>query len=337
MNQEILRKLLEVTDEEKLYLAGGENSGNSFSIKDGQRVMSSETLLKEGKLIDLTAHARFSRCPPHTHNYVEVVYQCAGETTHIINGKQLVLKAGELLFLPQESVQEILPAGEGDIAVNFIILPQFFENPLQFLGNEITPLRQFIIRSLRSSKSDVDYLHFEVSDVVPVQNIVDTLIWSLYNNISDSRHINEYTMGLLLLHLVNFSYKLSHSSTHDELIFKTLQYIEKNYVDGSLSELARALGYNITTLSTEIHKRTGKTYLELVHEKRISQACFLLRNTSLPISQIASEIGYNNSSFFHRLFKSTVGVSPKKFRSANASSPFGFSSFPIAQETDITE
>ncbi len=337
MNQEILEKLLQFTDEEKLYLNGGENSGEFFSIKDGQRVMSSESLLKEGRLIDLTAHARFSRCPPHTHNYVEVVYQCMGETTHIINGKQLVLRTGELLFLPQESMQEILPAGEGDIAVNFIILPSFFENPLQFLGNEITPLRQFIIHSLRSTKSDVDYLHFEVSDVVPVQNLVDTLIWSLYNNISDGRHINEYTMGLLLLHLVNFSYKLSHSSTHDELIFKTLQYIEKNYIEGSLSELADSLGYNMTTLSTEIHKRTGRTYLELVHEKRISQACFLLQNTALSVSQIAFEIGYNNSSFFHRLFKNSVGVSPKKFRSANTSSPFGFSLFQNKKGPDNLE
>ena len=317
MNREILEKLMPFTEEEKLYLDGGENSGQNFSIKDGQRVMSSEALLKEGKLIDITAHARFSRCPPHRHNYVEVVYQCAGETTHIINGKQLILKAGELLFLPQESLQEILPAREGDIAINFIILPQFFESPLQILGNEITPLRQFILRSLRSTKNDVDYLHFEVSDVVPVQNLVDTLIWSLYNDVSDSRRLNEYTMGLLLLHLVNFAYKLSHSSTHDELIFKTLQYVEKNYVEGSLSELAEKLGYNMTTLSSEIHKRTGKTYLELVHEKRISQACFLLQNTSLTISQIAFEIGYNNSSFFHRLFREKIGVSPKKFRTAN--------------------
>lgn len=332
MNSEILKSLLEFTEEEKGYLDGAPNNNDSFFVRDGEKIMCSESLLKEGKLIDITPHARFSRCPPHTHNYIEVVYQCLGETIHIINGKKVVLREGELLFLPQESVQEILPAGPKDIAINFIILPHFFKNPFQLIGKENTPLHQFIIQALCSTKSTVDYLHFEVSSVVPVQNLVDTLIWTLYNNTSKNHQLVEYTMGLLLLNLINFSYNLSPASTDDELIFATLQYVEKNYVNGSLSDLAEQLGYNITTLSTEIRKKTGKNYLDLIHEKRISQACFLLRNSSLAISQIAYEVGYNNSSFFHRLFKNMVGVSPKKFRTANSNASFAFSLFSRDRE-----
>jgi quercetin dioxygenase-like cupin family protein len=51
---------------------------------------------------------------------------CAGETTHIIDGKTITLRKGELLFLGRGTRQEILPAGEGDVAVNFIIKPSFF-------------------------------------------------------------------------------------------------------------------------------------------------------------------------------------------------------------------
>lgn len=50
---------------------------------------------------------------------------CQGTTTHIVNGNQVVLEQGDLLFLNQNAVQEILPAGEYDIAVNFIVLPEF--------------------------------------------------------------------------------------------------------------------------------------------------------------------------------------------------------------------
>jgi len=337
LNSDILKSLLEFTDEEKEYLNGLPNSNDSFFVRDGEKILCSETLLKEGKLIDISAHARFSRCPPHTHNYIEVVYQCSGETIHIINGKKVVLREGELLFLPQESVQEVLPAGPNDLAVDFIILPQFFKNPFQLIGKENTPLHQFIIQALCSTKSTVAYLHFEVADIVPVQNLVDTLIWTLYNDKSGNYQIVEYTMGLLLLNLINFSYNLSPASTDDELIFATLQYVEKNYVSGSLSELAEKLGYNVTTLSTEIRRKTGKNYLDLIHEKRISQACFLLRNSSLAISQIAYEVGYNNSSFFHRLFKGMVGVSPKKFRTANSNASFAVALFAKEHDEDETE
>ena len=59
-----------------------------------------------------------------------MVYMCAGKTTHIINGnKELTLEEGDLLFLNQNVYHEILPSGENDIAVNFIILPEFFDRP----------------------------------------------------------------------------------------------------------------------------------------------------------------------------------------------------------------
>ncbi len=53
---------------------------------------------------------------------------CSGRTTHIVNGKMLDLYEGEILLLGQNAKQEILPASGNDIAVNFIVLPQFFEN-----------------------------------------------------------------------------------------------------------------------------------------------------------------------------------------------------------------
>lgn len=52
---------------------------------------------------------------------------CQGTTTHILNGSKVILEAGDLLFLNQNAEQEILPAGEQDIAVNFIVLPEFFD------------------------------------------------------------------------------------------------------------------------------------------------------------------------------------------------------------------
>lgn len=73
---------------------------------------------------------------------------CSGKTRHIINGEEVVLKQGELLFLSQTATQEIYPAGENDIAVNFIVLPEFFQYGLNMMEPEENQLRSFVIDCL---------------------------------------------------------------------------------------------------------------------------------------------------------------------------------------------
>ena len=68
------------------------------------------------------------------------------------------------------------------------------------------------------------------------------------------------------------------------------------------------------TVSKEIKKATNYTFKELVQEKRLSVAKDLLENTSLTISAIIEEVGYENSSYFYRVFKSKYGYTPKQFR-----------------------
>ena len=60
---------------------------------------------------------------------------CTGQTTHIIGGGTPVhLQAGELLFLNQRASHAIQRADAGDVAVNFIVLPQFFDFAFQIVG-----------------------------------------------------------------------------------------------------------------------------------------------------------------------------------------------------------
>ena len=61
-------------------------------------------------------------------------------------------------------------------------------------------------------------------------------------------------------------------------------------------------------------QRTGKNYTELLQEKRLSQAAWLLRNTGKRVDEIANAVGYENLSYFHRLFAARFCQSPKKYR-----------------------
>ena len=74
------------------------------------------------------------------------------------------------------------------------------------------------------------------------------------------------------------------------------------------------MGYDVYWLSREIRKRTGKTYKELLQEKRMQQAVYLLANSRIPVTDIIESVGYDNTSYFYRLFRGRYGMSPKEYR-----------------------
>ena len=80
------------------------------------------------------------------------------------------------------------------------------------------------------------------------------------------------------------------------------------------AEIAGALHYELPSLSRLIRQKTGKNYTELLQEKRLSQAAWLLRNTDKNVDEIANAVGYENLSYFHRLFAARYCLSPKKYR-----------------------
>lgn len=312
IKQEILEKLIPITDEERALLQGKEVDKSIYTTHGGS-VIRSKKLLSEGKLIRVRTHTRFVHFPEHTHDFIEAVYMCQGRTVHIINGKELILNEGELLFLGQNARQEILPAGESDIAVNFIIQPSFFDKTLEMLGAEETPIKNFLLSSLFGGDNQ-GYLHFMVAGVLPVQNLIENLIWTLIGNTSNKRNINQTTMGLLFMQLLNHTDKLVYETREDRAILDVLRYIEGNYKDGSLTEAAALLHYDFYWLSREIKNRTGKTYTEHLQEKRLSQAAFLLKSTALSVEDVAIAVGYENKSYFHRIFTAKYGTSPKKYK-----------------------
>lgn len=311
---EILNKLKIITEEEQKIINGDLSIDKSLYMENNKNIINSKKMLADGELIAVRPHTRFVHFPEHSHDYVEVVYMAKGKTLHIIDGEQIELKEGELLFLCQSAKQEILPAGENDIAVNFIILPEFFDSALEMMENREAPLFKFLLDCLQNSDSNIKFLHFKVSDILPVQNLVENLLWTLVYKSGGRGSVNRFTMGLLLLQLVTYSERLVSKRNEDSFVFKVLSYIEENYKTSSLAELSEIMHYDKSTLSRAIRNKTGKNFIELVQEKRLSKACFLLKNTTLSVDDVSEFVGYDNVSFFHRLFKKYYGISPRKYR-----------------------
>lgn len=129
MDTLLLEQLKRITPEEQALLSGRSGIDRSVYMKGDSAQVDQALLLEKGKLITIRPHTRFVHFPKHTHNYVEMIYMCQGRTRHLINDIGVTLNAGELLIMSQNATQEVLPAGEEDIAVNFIILPQFLTLP----------------------------------------------------------------------------------------------------------------------------------------------------------------------------------------------------------------
>ena len=318
MTKELLDELMKVTPEEQAILDGKTQieKGIYMSSEKKQNVIEARKLLDAGKLIQVRPHTRFVHFPAHTHDYVEMIYMCAGDTRHVIDGDDVILKEGEILLLNQKAVQEIHPAGEKDIAVNFIILPEFFDYTLRLMGEEKSLLRDFVVDCLTGENASGGYMHFKVGDVLPIRNLLENLIWTIWNRQPNRRSINQVTMALLFLQLMNHTERLETNAANSpqHLMIDVLGYIEEHYRDGGLHELARLLHYDVYWLSKEIKKLSGKNYTELVQEKRLNQAGYLLAHTNMSVMDIGLAVGYDNSSYFHRLFQKQYGMTPRNYR-----------------------
>lgn len=320
MRAEILDYLKRITPEEQRALDGELDVQKDLYFSGPDDVIDSVKLLEAGRLIDIRPHTRFVHFPEHRHNYIEMVYLVSGQMTNIINGTdRVVLEPGDLLLMNQHATQEILPSNENDLAVNFIILPEFFERPL-FMLEEEDLLRDFFIRILTNQDSLYDYLHIHTKGIPTVENLLENLIGTLIDHQPGMNTINQTTMGLLLMNLSRFADNVGSSARSSEAqntILSVLRYVDREYRDGTLETIAGELGYTTYHLSRLLKEHTGQNFKELLQKRKLQQAVYLLENTTLSADRIMEEIGYENSSYFYKIFRARYGCSPKEYRKKN--------------------
>lgn len=94
-----------------------------------------------------------------------------------------------------------------------------------------------------------------------------------------------------------------------------LRYIYDNYMnDINLSEIAGNLNYSASYIRHVFARKSKKTISQIITSVRLSQAQYLLRSTSLPITRIGIECGFCDGNYFSVVFKSNFGISPKEYR-----------------------
>jgi len=316
MLSEILELLTPLTEEEEHLLASGRQIEKERYTSGEEFVIDSRNFLEKGRLIDVRKHTRFSAFPPHRHNYVEMVCVLSGHiTTTVDETDRLELEEGDLLLLNRRAIHEILPCGAEDIAVNFLILPEFFSRPIIILERE-NFLRDFLLASIFEESSPYNYLLFHTKGILPVENLLENLLWNLLIQKHGMNVITQTTAELLFMNLAALSSQISHSeeSRQRDLLFTAMEYINSHYRDGTLEELSSLTGYTPSHLSRLLKKRAGSNFKQMLQTRRLQQAIYYLENTILPTDRILTKIGYENSSYFYRIFREKYGCSPREYR-----------------------
>ncbi len=98
-------------------------------------------------------------------------------------------------------------------------------------------------------------------------------------------------------------------------VSRALEYINRHYASElKLGEIAGRIGMNETYFSHLFKKETGANFTDYVNGLRIEKAKQLLRNSADNIYEIAATVGYANVSYFSKVFKQIVGVSPVEYK-----------------------
>jgi AraC-like DNA-binding protein len=106
-------------------------------------------------------------------------------------------------------------------------------------------------------------------------------------------------------------------------VLPAIEHIERHYNSRvSAGEIARLCGMSPFRFSREFHLAVGSTFQDHLLRYRVSEACRLIRQRpDLPIGEICYAVGFNDSSYFARIFKRYMNMKPSEFARTQGPAP----------------
>lgn len=177
------------------------------------------------------------------------------------------------------------------------------------------------------------FFDYEVNEALHLSPKEEATIWELHNKIKAEYNNNqdEYSREIMLGHVASILmysqryYKrqfINRTELSGKTVSKFNSVLQQYMSDGGLQNkglptvhsMAEQLFISPRYLSDLLKQETGKTALELIHLSLISEAKNLLKKADRSIAEIAYDLGFENTSYFTRLFKKQTGMKPLEFR-----------------------
>jgi AraC-like DNA-binding protein len=272
------------------------------------------------KDIYVSKHNRFAAYPLHSHTFLEINYMLEGKANQIVNGKEITLHRGDLLLLDVGAEHSIDVLGENDLLINIL-----FRNTninidfLKDLRRSRSVLYDFLLKSPIKANEKQNYLIFRTAKNQKIAQIMDEMIEEYFLKKEFSDTIIKSYLHILVTNLVR-DYQIidqQPQSKTRKIVIEILDEIDKDFNSITLQKIAGKYGYNKNYLSNLFKKEVGKSFSEVVIQKKMTQAHTLIMSTSLPISKIVEAVGISNKSFFYKKYYEFYKEKPLADRQRN--------------------
>jgi AraC family transcriptional regulator, transcriptional activator of pobA len=254
--------------------------------------------------------ARGDRHRPHRHDFYQIFWITRGERLFSIDFDRFPVQAPSFVFVPPGAVHTF-----GTLESTSGYMLSFQQGFLEAQGHTI---------DLFQDCPAFDPAHFRAVLQVtpPVEERVTHGVEQIFAEFSTKQHgYQTATAALLRLLFVEISRALSNhvvSSSFQKYSPLTARFLRRlhfrPYQIASASEVSRFLGVSRSWLNQLVRKETGKNLTEHLQGRLILESKRLLAHSDLNISQIAYQLGFEDASYFTRLFRQIAQTSPSEFR-----------------------
>lgn len=253
-------------------------------------------------LYNSAASTKFNMHNPHFHDEYELYFLLSGSRLFYINDKIYPIAGGSLAFVDGETMHRSFsdcnaPHMRFVICVKKALLNKKFPEIAEaFAGGGCFSLDKNAQNMFRRLLDDIRR-EFE----------------------SDFPLRSEAILSLVTKVFIEF-YRLFQSSEIEinscpPEISNIISFINAHYSEKfSLSDVSSQCGISVSRLTRIFKSATGYTIVEFTNNLRIKEAAELIKNTRLPISEIALRTGFSSFSYFGKLFCACYGISPLKYR-----------------------
>lgn len=252
----------------------------------------------------------------HFHPEYELTLIVKGRGNRLVGDSLLPFSAGDLVLLgpnlPHVWVSDEYEAGECEAMV--------FQFTTSFVQN-LLPFPEFF-----SLKALFKNAAWGLKFMPASQNEKETL-QNLMANIIAKPSLPGFLTLLSVLATINAeplsspSAKPGKTNDNTTRMNSVLNFIQANYLQPiALKDAANAVNLSESAFSKFFLRNLGKTFTTYLLDLRISHACILLLETDHPVSLIAHYSGFENLSYFNRVFLEKKGMQPGKFRKISSGS-----------------
>lgn len=326
MKDSILKKLSETTEEEQIFLNSGDtvkkavySRSSRFYVEKAQMCRSNICYGSESSPINMKTHIRLTDFPPHSHDYIEIMYVCQGEITNIIDNEEIKLLTGDIIILGKDTIHSTKKTSMNDVGIVLLISYDFFISTCNKL-RESTHISDEIFAKITATDTST-YCLFHTNGIPEIENLTENIISSFIYKKEKSASVLQMEFQLLISYLEELPHDYSKlhesNSKTDKALREFNNYIETSYTTATLPRAAKLLGFSPTYACRWVNRHYGMTFQEILREKRFSVAFKLLSDSALSINEIARAIGYENTSYFYKEFNKRFGVTPKTVRNNN--------------------